>query len=82
MRRKKQTMVARFSVKAEYRSMTHGYCELLWLKNLMEELRIASDNPIPLFCDNKFAINLLLVIQFNIIEQSKLKLICALSRRK
>ena len=37
-RRKKQDVVSRSSVKAEYRTITHGACEIIWLKNLMLEL--------------------------------------------
>ena len=32
---KKQDVVARSSVEAEYRAMTLATCELLWLKNLL-----------------------------------------------
>jgi hypothetical protein len=37
-RSKKQKVVALSSAKAEFRGMTKGLCELLWLKRLMEEI--------------------------------------------
>lgn len=37
-RSKKQSIAARSSVEAEYRSMDHRICELLWLKMLLSEL--------------------------------------------
>jgi len=35
---KKQLVVARSSVEAEFGAMVHGICELLWLKILLKEL--------------------------------------------
>ena len=61
--------MARFSAEAEYGAMTHGVCELLYIKNLMEKLRITSDNLVSLFCDNKAAIN----IAHNLVEPDKTK---------
>ncbi|KAJ7969877.1 Retrovirus-related Pol polyprotein from transposon TNT 1-94 [Quillaja saponaria] len=57
-RSKKQTVVARSSAEAEYRAMAHGTCELLWLKRLMEDLRLTVEKPILLYCDNIVAINI------------------------
>lgn len=34
-----QNVAARSSVEAEYRSMTHKICEMLWLVRFLEELR-------------------------------------------
>ena len=39
-RSKKQRMVARPSVEAEFRAMALGVCELLWLKIILEDLKI------------------------------------------
>ncbi|XP_044477048.1 uncharacterized mitochondrial protein AtMg00810-like [Mangifera indica] len=36
---KKQSVVARSSIKAEYRAMAHGICEGIWIQ-LLEELRV------------------------------------------
>jgi len=37
---KKQNVVARSSVEAEFRTMAQGICELLWLKIILEYLKI------------------------------------------
>nr|CAD1822910.1 unnamed protein product [Ananas comosus var. bracteatus] len=57
-RSKKETVVARSSAEAEYRAMTHGVCELLWLKRFMQELGLENHRPLILYCDNKAAINI------------------------
>ncbi|KAJ7967937.1 Retrovirus-related Pol polyprotein from transposon TNT 1-94 [Quillaja saponaria] len=57
-RSKKQTVVARSSAEAEYRAMAHRTCELLWLKRLMEDLRLTIEKPLMLYCDNIAAINI------------------------
>jgi hypothetical protein len=54
-RSKKQGVVARSSAEAEYRGMAKGVCELLWIKNLLQELKISSTFPMKLYCDNKAA---------------------------
>nr|KYP52900.1 Retrovirus-related Pol polyprotein from transposon TNT 1-94 [Cajanus cajan] len=55
---KKQSVVARSSAEAEFRAMAQGICELLWLKIILEDLRIKSDEPMRLYCDNKSAISI------------------------
>ena len=57
-RSKKQNVVARSSAEAEFRSMANGVCEVLWLKKLLEELKMELDKPMKLFCDNKSAISI------------------------
>ncbi|XP_031273591.1 uncharacterized protein LOC116132056 [Pistacia vera] len=42
---KKQEVVARSSAKAEYRGMAKGICELLWIRNLMQDLHIRQVGP-------------------------------------
>lgn len=37
---KKQTLVARSSVEAEYRGMAHATVELMWIQSLLDELRV------------------------------------------
>lgn len=54
---KKQSVAARHSAKAEYRSMTHGTCEMIWLK-IMEELRRPMTPRKKLYCANKAAISI------------------------
>ena len=50
---KKQNVVAHSSVVAEFRGMTLGLCEALWLRLLLQDLGYLSRQPIQLFCDNK-----------------------------
>jgi hypothetical protein len=45
-RSKKQSVVARSTAEAEYRSMAHGICELLWLHILLAELRLHLHGPL------------------------------------
>ena len=51
-------MVARYSVELEFRAIAQGLCELLWLKIILDDLRIKWDGPMKLYCDNKSAINI------------------------
>ena len=57
-RSKKQNVVARLSAELEFRAITQGSCELLWLKIILDDLRIKWDDPMKLYCDNKLAINI------------------------
>ena len=57
-RSKKQNVVLRSSAKAEYRGMTHGVCELLWIRNLLGELGFKRNHSMQLNCDNKAAIDI------------------------
>ncbi|RVW21527.1 Retrovirus-related Pol polyprotein from transposon RE1 [Vitis vinifera] len=49
---------ARSSAKSEFRVIAQGLCELLWLKIILDDLRIKWDGPMKLYCDNKSAINI------------------------
>ncbi|KAK0577899.1 hypothetical protein LWI29_001989 [Acer saccharum] len=55
-RSKKQSVVARSSAEAEYRALAQSICEGLWLKRLLDELRISTRETMKLFCDNLAAI--------------------------
>ncbi|KAL0456477.1 UNVERIFIED_CONTAM: Copia protein [Sesamum latifolium] len=55
---KKLEVVARSSAEAEYRGIAKEICELLWIRNLMQDLNIKQDNPMRLYCDNKVACNI------------------------
>ena len=57
-RSKKQYVVARSSSKAKYRAMAHGICEAIWIKWLLEELKISCEFPMQLYCDNKATISI------------------------
>ena len=51
-RSKKQSVVAKSSAEAEFRAIALGLCELLWLRIILEDLRIKVQGSIRLFCDN------------------------------
>ena len=57
-RSKKQNVVARSRAEAKLRAMAQGICELLWLKIILEDLKIKWDEPMKLYCDNKSAISI------------------------
>jgi len=57
-RSKKQNVVARSNAEAEFRSVAHGFCEVLWIKKFMQELKIAGPTPMKVYCDNKAAISI------------------------
>ena len=54
-RSKKQNVVARSSAKVEFRGITLGICEALWLRLLLMDLGYLLRQPIQLYCDNKVA---------------------------
>ncbi|KAL6323210.1 hypothetical protein AAG906_029217 [Vitis piasezkii] len=49
----KSVMSLASSAEAEFRGMTLGLCEALWLRLLLQDLGYLSRQPIRLFCDNK-----------------------------
>jgi hypothetical protein len=49
---RKQRTVARSSTEAEYRAVATTTAELMWLQNLLHELRIHMHDPPRLLCDN------------------------------
>ncbi|XP_022031429.1 secreted RxLR effector protein 161-like [Helianthus annuus] len=55
---KKQNVVSRSSAEAEYRSMCNATCEVLWLLNILRELKLDVDIPIVLKCDNTAALSI------------------------
>lgn len=57
-RSKKQNVVVRSSAEAEFRVMAQGVCELLWMKIILDDLKIKYEAPMRLFCDNKSAISI------------------------
>ncbi|KAM1489804.1 hypothetical protein ACFXTO_033012 [Malus domestica] len=57
-RSKKQKVIARSSDEAKYRSMAHGVCELLWVRNLLRDLGFRPKHAMRLHCDNKAAIDI------------------------
>jgi len=56
-RSKKQNVVARSSAEAEFRVMAQGVCELLWMKIILDDLKIKYEASMSLACDNKSVIS-------------------------
>ncbi|GAV79609.1 hypothetical protein CFOL_v3_23074, partial [Cephalotus follicularis] len=69
LEKQKQTVMSRYSAKAEYRAMAQGVCEFIWLKRLLNDLGITHESSIRLFCDNKAAVN----IVHNPVQHNKTK---------
>jgi ATP sulfurylase len=61
--------VSRSSAEAEFRSMALGIYELLWMKIILEDLRIKWDEPMKLYCDKKSVI----AIAHNPVQHDKTK---------
>nr|KYP55651.1 Retrovirus-related Pol polyprotein from transposon TNT 1-94 [Cajanus cajan] len=55
---KKQNVVARSSAEAEYRAMALITCELMWIKQLLQELKFCEGHPMKLYCDNQAALHI------------------------
>ena len=51
-RTKIQTVVAKSSAETEFRALTHGIYELLWLKILLDKLTFMKNEPMKVYCDN------------------------------
>jgi len=51
-------VVARSSAEAEFRAMAPGVCELLWMKIILDDLKIKYEAPMGLVSDNKSAIRI------------------------
>ncbi|RVW90067.1 Retrovirus-related Pol polyprotein from transposon RE1 [Vitis vinifera] len=66
---KKQSVVARSSAEVEFKALAQGICKGIWLKGLLEELRIEVDGVTSVFCDNLVAIS----IAKNLIHHDKTK---------
>ncbi|RDY00757.1 Copia protein, partial [Mucuna pruriens] len=68
-RSKKQNMVARSSVEAEFQTMAHDICKELWMKIILDDLKVKYEGPMNLLCDNNSAIS----ISHNPIQQHRTK---------
>jgi hypothetical protein len=55
---KKQPVVVRSTTEVEYRAMTLGVAEMLWLKKLIEDLKVNHGAKMKLWCDSKSAISI------------------------
>jgi hypothetical protein len=56
---KKQNIIVRSSVEAEYRAMTSATSELIWIKQLLCDLNIIIQYLMKLFCDNQAVCNII-----------------------
>ncbi|KAG8493453.1 hypothetical protein CXB51_010754 [Gossypium anomalum] len=55
---KKQPVVSRSSSEAEYRSLANYVSELLWVKQLLDELGLSLSQPPVVWCDNTSAVSM------------------------
>ncbi|KAJ0441170.1 putative RNA-directed DNA polymerase [Helianthus annuus] len=55
---KKQSVVSRSTAEAEYRAMCSATCEVMWILNVLSELKILCRLPVKLYCDSKSAISI------------------------
>ena len=68
---KKKSVIARSSVEAEYRAMALVTCELIWLEQLLRELKFEDDTQMMLICDKQAALH----IAFNPVFHERTKYI-------
>jgi len=57
-RSKKQNIVARSSAEAEYHAMAAATCELTWLRQLLQQLKLGDVKAMKLICDNQAALHI------------------------
>jgi len=55
---KKQPVVSRSTAEVEYRAMALGVAEMLWLKRVLEDLKVKHEGEMKLWCDSKLAISI------------------------
>lgn len=68
-RSKRQNIVSRSSVEAEYRIMATTTCELTWLLYLLQDLHVKHDKPVLMHCDNQASLHITANLVFH--ERSK-----------
>ena len=54
----KQAVVSRSSAEGEFRALALGICEGIWLKKLLGELGVFTEESIQMFCDSQAAISI------------------------
>ncbi|GJX79206.1 ribonuclease H-like domain-containing protein [Tanacetum coccineum] len=55
---KKQSMLAKSSIEAEYRAMNTVTCEVIWIQKILSKLNIKLSLPILIYCDNSSVIQI------------------------
>uniref|UniRef100_A0A803MAR2 Uncharacterized protein n=1 Tax=Chenopodium quinoa TaxID=63459 RepID=A0A803MAR2_CHEQI len=53
---KRQSIVARSTAETEYRSITLTVCEVMWLKYLLNDMRMTKLGTTSVYCDNQAAL--------------------------
>ncbi|GKC79975.1 ribonuclease H-like domain-containing protein, partial [Tanacetum coccineum] len=66
---KKQASLSESSAEAEYRSMATTTCEVMWIVNILKDLKVTNLLPAELYCDNSAAIQ----ITTNLVMREKTK---------
>ncbi|CAI7740343.1 unnamed protein product [Closterium sp. NIES-53] len=57
-RRKKQNEVGLSLCETKYMALHHGAKEVVWVRHLLEEIRVCQKEPTVIFCDNESAVKL------------------------
>ena len=60
-RSKKQAVVFKSSIEAEFRALSSGIDEVLWIRDIIKVVKIQHEEPIKVLCDNKSAIRYIMV---------------------
>jgi len=50
--------VARSTTEAEYRAMASLTCELIWVKQILQELNFCDIQTMKMYCDNQAALHI------------------------
>ncbi|GKC37059.1 hypothetical protein Tco_1049443, partial [Tanacetum coccineum] len=61
----RQSVLAKSSAEAEYRAMSSVTCKVIWILEVLIELKVEYKTPIELFCDNNSAIQIAVNLVFH-----------------
>ena len=62
-------MVARSSTEAEFRALAHGLAEIIWMKRILQDLKIEINGTCNVFCDNQSTIR----VAHNPVQHDRMK---------
>lgn len=68
---RKQKVVARSIIEAEYNALAHATLELSWIQSILKEIRLLHNSPLVIWCDNTITLSLAI----NSIFRSRSKLL-------